>query len=200
MTTADATAVPEEPDDEAAYLQTLGRFIESYAAFEAALVAFATVSAGFDSDMAKIVFAGMNVEQKISFVRRIWRVRPPSPETRVELDDVFAHVNAIQKVRNSMLHFGTFVTADRGRVTSDAARQLVKSEVKEHRISVLSLMEMNLDIMKCGIHLISLAIQPTASFADRVEAGPMSAPSPLERAWFHTVEPDRPQRSRKPKR
>lgn len=177
-------------EEEATYLIGLASFIEAYALFEASLFSYLEKTADIHGAMAIIAFGGLNVQGKQGAIYRIWRVTPPNPKIEKEVREVFKRSLDITEVRNSMLHYGSIVTTDRGRITTDMARALKASEATTHRVTGDTLTAMKLDILKCGTHLISLAIRPTFSLDERRAAVPGSA---LENAWRYTHRPnDRP--------
>jgi hypothetical protein len=114
-------ALAEEP----AYHGELGSFIEAYAHFEMATQLYITSLAEIDERLVLTFCSGANLETKVTFIRKIWRFRPPTAAVKAELEEVFRHAEWISKVRNFMLHYGSSVT-DRGRITSDYSRALVK--------------------------------------------------------------------------
>ncbi len=170
--------------EEAQYLGALGAFIEAYALFEASLSAYLQKIADIYPPMFSAMFSGLNVKQKQGLIRRIWRIQPAPDDIKEELDEIFKRSLDITDVRNSMLHYGSYVTSEAVRITSDVSRALKESEATEHRVSGDTLSAMNLDILKCGTHLISLALRPTTPYEERALDSPI-----LARAWFYKHEP-----------
>jgi hypothetical protein len=176
----------EEPEDadiaeERSYLLELGSFIENYAIFETALLIFLESVADIDQGLISVFCSGSNVDQKMKYVRRIWSLRPPHADMQKEVFEVFEHAQQITTMRNFMLHYGSFVTPEGERITTDYSRALIKADAKRHRVSPAILVQMRLDILKCANHLLSLSHMEFRPLKDRE-----SSITPIRRTWQFT--------------
>jgi hypothetical protein len=193
----DITLLPQWTEEDA-YLYHLGGFIEGYAQFESALFVFLYKSADMSVEAARALLSGANVDQKMGWVRRLWRAGlTPPKEIQDEVVEVFEHAKAITTVRNSMLHYGSFFSPERGRLTTDQIRAITASEAKEHRVHAPLLVQMRMDITKCASHLMSLVFSYASLDVRIAENG--GDQSPLKRAWLYTPEPSQPRKVRTPK-
>jgi hypothetical protein len=129
-----------------AYWQALGQFIEAFAVVEASIFTTLAYYAKVTPSVARALFSGTRVDASISYIRRIWEVRPlKAPGRRADLDAIFQQLKAMTDMRNRILHYGTIVTSDRGRITSTHHRALVPDKIEERRASVQDLMDMTHD-------------------------------------------------------
>jgi hypothetical protein len=183
-------------EKEAEYWRALGAFVEAFASFESALYRLLVVTARTDESIATAVFSGENGEQTVKLIKRIWRVYPPPRPIQDELTEVFSRFKAINEVRNTILHYGSAITAAHEFFTSKSPRALIPSDAANHRVSPDVLLNMRLDILKCASHLISVVRHPDAPLADRVS----HVGSALSRAWLYTPESNQIRKSPKPTR
>jgi hypothetical protein len=121
-------------------------------------------------------------------IRRICDIEPHSEDRKQELEDVLSRLDNINKVRNFLLHHGSFTTDDKGRITSNVSRAYIAKTVREHRVSIDILKAMISDLEKVQQHLVSFGVLPSSmSFADRAAQLPA-----LSRAWLYQHQPDLP--------
>src|SRR5690349_15388889 len=86
------------------------------------------------------------MDAAIRYIHRIAEVRSVAPERRTDLDKVFSQLRLITELRNRIIHYGSFVTMDKGRVTTTARFALTPERVQEHRASIEVLDAMTADI------------------------------------------------------
>ena len=104
--------------------------------------------------IAKAIFAGATFDRLIDCIRRITEVRGMAPERRADLDTIFSQLKSITDMRNRIIHYGTFVTRDKGRITSTARRALTAEQVEERGASVEILKAMTADIQRINTALL----------------------------------------------
>ena len=155
---------------DAVYWEALGRFVEHFAMAESALFLNLGHHAKVTDDIGKALFSGTRVDGAISFIRRIVQVAPPDAETVQELDDVLAQLQAINTVRNHLVHYGTEWSNDpsRERLSSNRMVALTERHLVEHRISSEMLDDMSIDLFKIYTHLMLQVLMPGASIKERV--------------------------------
>ncbi len=59
--------------------------------FETTMLIYLKSVAKADGELVLAFCAGANLDQKKDIVRRIWKFRPPLPEEREEVEEVFLH-------------------------------------------------------------------------------------------------------------
>lgn len=82
------------------------------------------------------------------------------PEQTTEIQEFCKQLNAINDMRDMLLHFGSFVTDDKGRISSNISRQLASRKPKEVQISIETIKNMTHDLEKIQQHIISLRMFP----------------------------------------
>lgn len=135
-----------------AYWQALGEFIELFASAEHVLFNYLSLYVNIHPQLAKALFSGFHVDQMISLIRRVWIVTPPD-DMRDKLDDALSQFKAINDVRNSMVHNVSYVTSDKGRLSSNT-RAMTVEHVKEFRVEPDILKDIIADTEKIRDHLI----------------------------------------------
>jgi hypothetical protein len=193
QSTATATESVVRTHTDEQYWQSLGEFIEAFASFEFAMSVYLRSEAKIEYKLALIFCRGLNLDQKKAIIKDIWKIRPPVEALKAEVLEVFSRSQKIAEVRNSMLHFGSFVNLEGDRITSDAERTI--GEAREFRISPESLLHMRLDILKCAYHLLSLANQEFRPLS--VREGLIEA---IRNAWLYTPPSDQPPKFHKQER
>jgi hypothetical protein len=144
------------------YWQALGEFIEAFASAETMLFQLLILSAKMRHDSARALLSGIHVDQMISLVRRVWQVMPLDADVTRKLSGVLEQFKIISDMRNSMVHYVSFVTRDKGRVSSNVTRALTDRHLHERRISPTIMQDMTNDIHKISDHLV-YAVSATAN-------------------------------------
>jgi hypothetical protein len=163
----------------------LGNFVEAFANLEAMMFQSLRFYARLDIDTARALFSGTRVDGAMQYVRRIWEVRPIAPGRKVDMENVFGQIKLINDLRNKIIHYGTFVTSDKGRITSTIARALTPDRVEEHRAT-----KKDLAAMVDDIRLINTALMwdfvplPTGTVATLTQQTPI-----LLQPWRYKPEP-----------
>ena len=135
------------------YWRVLGNFVEAFANLEAMMFQSLKFHAGVDTDIARALFSGTRVDAAMQYIRRIWEVRPIAPGRKADMENMFAQIKLMSDLRNKIIHYGTFVTSDKGRITSTIVRALTPDRVEEHRAS-----KKDLNAMIDDIRLINTAL------------------------------------------
>lgn len=131
------------------YWRALGQFIEAFSTCEAVVFDVLAFHAGVSIPIAKAVFSGIRMDAAINLINRIvTEVHAVAPERGADLAKLFSQLRSIMDVRNKIIHYGTFVTIDKGRVASTARLALTPEKVQEHRASVEVLEAMTADIIR----------------------------------------------------
>jgi hypothetical protein len=176
--------------NEPAYYEALGRFVEAFSIVEGMLLFMLKTYAKVSWPMARAIFSGARVGTAIDFVNRICDAFDPGDQQREELKEVFKQLRAINEIRNSLLHYGSFTRSNIGRISSNIRIAHVPTRIKEHLVSLEIIGAMTTDLQKISYHLTTLCLKPQASFAERVVDIPEIAD-----AWRY-IRPQRP-RARK---
>jgi hypothetical protein len=190
--------------NEPAYYEALGRFVEAFSLVEAMLLFTLKTYTKVSWPVARAIFSGTRVETSMDFVNRICDAFDPGDEQRNELKDVFKQLRAINEVRNSLLHYGSFTRSDKGRITSNVRIAHVPKKIKEHPVSLEIFDEMTSDLQKINYHLTTLCLKPNASYPERVADIPEIAdawryiPAPRCRARRENCIPPQSRRRRAP--
>jgi len=186
-------SIVEDPE----YWQALGRFIERFATVESVLFHYVASIAPMSAHIARAFIPGTRTAELIEIIRRVWQADilwqniegtnvPASDvhaEQKGELEPVLSQLKTNNTVRNSLIHYASFVTSDKGRVSSNAARALTAENVKEHRATPEILGQMTDDLEKIGHHLASFIVRWKASFDQRASEWPA-----LKNAWRYKPE------------
>jgi hypothetical protein len=131
-----------------AYWQALGEFIEAFSSAEIGLLHYLVLSAKLRHDVARALLSGVHVDQMISFARRMWQVLPPDADIAEKLSGVLEQFKIISDTRNSMVHYVSLVSSDKGRISSNLTRALTDRHIREDRVSPEIPQEMTTDVRK----------------------------------------------------
>ena len=185
--------------DDPEYWQALGKFVEQFATVESILFAYVASVILVSPAAARSIWPGTRTAELIEFIRRLWRAEEiwnDSSETgkpvseihtaqRIELDPVLGQLKTINTVRNSVIHYATVITSDKGRISSNVSRAITWENVKEHRATSNILGQMTKDLEKIGFHLASFIMTWKSPFAERAKNWPL-----LNNAWLYKSEQD----------
>lgn len=117
------------------YMLALGQFVSAFSQAEAHLAAFLWKAAGIDPPVAQAVFSGIRTDAAMQSVRRIADAEAWPTSKTTEVEYVFAHLSAITKLRNDILHYGaTMETPTSWKVTNRAFVH-IPEKVQESKIS-----------------------------------------------------------------
>ena len=159
--------------DDPLYWQALGKFIEKYASTEAVIFNTLASCCGISIKTAQSIFSGTRTIQAMEFLRRINEANNITDEKQRELEEyVFPQLANITALRNHLLHYGSFVTSDAGRISSDISRAHTPKKIREMRTSVEILEHAIRDIEKINSHLISHLVLVNAPFDQRARIFP----------------------------
>jgi hypothetical protein len=181
------------PDE--GYLRALGDFVESYANTESLVFTYLHFSSKLTLPVSRALFSGVRTKEAISYIQRIWDVDPPPDFVRSHVEEAFTHLHMITDVRNHVMHYGSFLTDEQVRVTSDLGRAHTVERVRQMRIGEEDLITMTRDLFKIGIHIMAAMWVIMSGFDKRREAE--FAPL-LAAAWRYTQPPARNRKPRKP--
>jgi hypothetical protein len=130
------------------YYRALGQFIEAYATCEGVIFSVLTFYAGVSIPVAKALFARTRMEGAVNYISRIAEALSMAPERRADLRKIFSQLKLITEMRNRLIHSGSFVTTDKGRVTTTARIALTAEQLQEHRASIEVLEAMSADVVR----------------------------------------------------
>jgi hypothetical protein len=136
-----------------AYWQALGQFIEGFALGEVGAFAYLAACAGIRNLTARALLSGARADQLIVAIRKVWQIKSPDDDIREKVDTALTQFKHISAVRNSAVHYASFVISDRGRITSNVSRALTREHVREFRISPEVMTAMITDLEKISHHL-----------------------------------------------
>jgi hypothetical protein len=152
-----------------AYWQALGEFIEAFSSAELGLMHYLIWCAKLRHDVGRALLSGIHVDQMINFIRRVWQIIPPDADIAEKLSGVLEQFKLISDVRNSMVHYVSLVSSDKGRISSNATRALTDRHIREHRVEPKILQEMTADVRKISNHLSYAEIATVDPRRDRSE-------------------------------
>ena len=185
--------------DDPAYWRALGEFIERFAIVEDVLFNYVARIIPATSTVSRAILPGTRTGELCECIRRIWEADEnwhAHPETglplseihflqKKELDPVLSHLKAINTVRNSLVHYATFTTSDKGRISSNVGRAITPEGIKEHRATPTILNQMTADLGKVGRHLLTFIVTWKNPFAESVRDWPA-----LNDTWQYKPELD----------
>jgi hypothetical protein len=136
-----------------AYWQALGEFIEAFAGAETMLFNYLVACAGMSHKAGRAIIGGSHQEQLIGMIRRLWATNPPDADIMEKAKPALDQFSSINTVRNSLVHYSSFVTSDKGRVSSSITRAHPgEAKFHEYRISDTILNDMTADLGKISHH------------------------------------------------
>ena len=137
-----------------AYWQALGELIEAFASAETLLFNYLAMCAGITHHIARTLLSGQHAEQIIGLIRRVWVVRPPDADVHEKMDDALCQFAKISNARNSIVHHVSFVTSEKGRVSSNITRAFTANRAHEFRGSPNNMTDMIADLEKISTHIL----------------------------------------------
>jgi|SRR5580658_8498641 hypothetical protein len=137
-------AISMQPDP--AYWQALGRFIEAFASTETTLFNYLIALVDVPHAVGRALFSGDHVDTLIGTVKRVALVTTTASDVKDTLEPALTQFKIIGSARNSIVHFVSMVTSDKGRVSSNITRARSAEHIKEFRASVETLNEMTTDL------------------------------------------------------
>lgn len=170
------------------YWSALGQFIEGYATTEAVMFQTLAFRSGVSTKMAQAVFSGVRTDAAIGYIKRIYEAHGVKNDEQEEMEYVFTQLKLITDLRNWLVHYGSFVTTDAGRIASNITRAMTPEKITELRASVEVLESATDDIHKINDHLMSLMMLRGALIDVRARDFPS-----LLRAWQY-IPPPNPQK------
>lgn len=149
------------------YFEALGRFCHEYATLEAVIFNTLRFYAKIPNPMARAVFSGVRVRTAMDFIRRICQIYDPGEENKNDLKNIFPQLAAITTLRDDILHQGSVLTDDKGRITSNVVRNLTPEKLVERSASTEIVNAATADLRKISLHLVFHQTHPRASLAER---------------------------------
>jgi hypothetical protein len=149
------------------YFEALGRFCHEYATLEAVMFNTLALYAKIPNQMARAVFSGTRVRPAMGFIKRICQIQDPGEHNRKDLEYVFKQLEGITALRDDILHQGSVLTDNKGRITSNIIRNLTPNKLVERSSSTETLNAATADLFKISLHLVFHQTHPHASVAER---------------------------------
>ncbi len=135
-----------------AYYEALGRFVDMFARVEIAMTLTLWHYSKTAPEIAKIVHAGTKIiDTGAGYIKQLTVATNISKELQDDLTDVVDQLNAINSVRNLILHYGATSVAEGRAIVSNAYK--AKGEPKSFPISPTDLDNMTGDLKKIAAHL-----------------------------------------------
>ena len=150
-----------------AYFEALARFCYEFSILEAVMFNTLAFYAKVTNRMARAVFSGARVRTAMGFIERIVQIEDPGEENKKDLKCIFKKLKAINTFRDDILHQGSILTDDKGRITSNIVRNLTPERPKERSASTETLNAATADLRKVCLHLACHYACPQASLAQR---------------------------------
>lgn len=148
-----ATYIEKRTERHGPYWAALGEFIHSFSQVERELQELVFHIARVTPKDGRALFHGLRIDAAKDAVNRLLDARGDD-ETKARLEDPFAQIGHIASMRNNILHWGASEEGDGNwfLVTNDFLAH-TPAKLREFRVSVVNLMEMNMDLTKIGMHL-----------------------------------------------
>jgi hypothetical protein len=149
MSTSHLFAKAAEEHDE--FLKQLGRLTLAWADVETVLFKLLKHYSGVSWPVAQALFSGTRARAAMNFVRAIAENTDLEPERRADLDDIFKQVQAINTLRDFVVHHVNgseqeFEDSDpTKRYVSDAVRTSRRSKVKTYLVGSSTIASMTED-------------------------------------------------------
>jgi hypothetical protein len=149
------------------YFEALGRFAQEFAMLEAVMFNTLAFYATVPNNMARALFPGTRVREAMSSIERIIQIQDPGEENKKDLEYVFKQIRKINTLRDGIIHQGSVLTDDKGRITSNIVRNLTPERLVERSASTETLNAATADLRKISLHLTCHWTHPQASLAQR---------------------------------
>jgi hypothetical protein len=149
------------------YFEALGRFVHEFATLEAVVFNTLAFYAKVPNNMARALFSGTRVRAAMGLIKRITQIQDPGEENKTDLEYVFRQIEAINTLRDDILHQGSVLTDDKGRITSNIVRNLTPNRLVERSASTETLNAATADLSKISLHLVCQQTHPQASLVQR---------------------------------
>jgi len=159
------TIVDGTPDP--VYFEAVGRFCSEFSILEAVMFNTLAFYAKVPNKMARAVFSGVRVRAAMGYIKRIIQIEDPGEENKRDLEYVFKQIEAINTLRDDILHQGSVLTDDKGRITSNIVRNFTPERLVERSASTDTLNAATADLTKIGLHLALHSTCPQVSLAQR---------------------------------
>jgi hypothetical protein len=173
------------------YWIAVGRLMTALADVEANMQAALWVLARTDEPISKAVFSGTRIEQAMGFMRRCIEAEGRQQEFP-EIEDVFAQLTAINRIRNDLVHYGPKWNKDSSSVNiGNRNMAMTPDRVVELRLTPNDLRLMCCDLKKINEHLFNQIIAP--GFANEWQIEVMRAP------WLYKAPSSNEGRTKPPK-
>lgn len=141
-----------------AYWQSLGRFVTEFASLEATMQLTLWQYAKVSPNIGRAVFSGVRADAAMGLIRRISKVEKWEKSKKDTVEELFAHLGAINSIRNDLIHFGVQPGGDGSWHITNAFLALTDDHMKKHPVSDKILDQMTHDLRKIIYSLFLLAV------------------------------------------
>lgn len=117
---ADATSVTASLNERELYWMSLGRFIAQFSLVETLLLMLLAFLAKIEPHVGPAILSGTRMDTAKDYIKRLLEAKPDARINMVELNDVFARLTLITRIRNDLLHHGVKEDQVSGLITSNA--------------------------------------------------------------------------------
>jgi hypothetical protein len=160
------------------YLIALGRFVSLFSQIEANLQSALWRFAKVPTPTAQAIFSGIRTDGAMQYIRRIADAEQWSKEKKAELEQVFAKLGAINKLRNDLLHYGATMQEPNVWTITNKMFAHTPEKIQEIKITPAILEDATADLIKVLFHLIIMG------WGDEMEPQMRDVFNPvLRRAW-----------------
>jgi hypothetical protein len=136
------------------YYRTLGTFVTLYSEIEARLQEALAHLAGVTSPTSKAVFNGVRTDAALGYITRIAEAQEWPTQRRKEFEAFRPQVDAINKLRNGILHYGAVWAGNKTWTVSNEKFIHAPKKLREFPISIPILEDAIADIGKIQSHLM----------------------------------------------
>lgn len=137
-----------------AYWQALGKFIEAFAFAETLLFNYLAALSGTSHAISRALFGSDHADTLIDAVRRVRATLPPDDDLMNKTELALTQFKLISRTRNSVVHYVSIETSDKGRISSNITRARQDKLIVEYRASVAALEEMTIDLERVAQTLL----------------------------------------------
>jgi hypothetical protein len=140
--TLDALLGPDVPQ----YWQALGCFVDRFTGVEVYLQQLLWLFAGLPGPIAQAVFRNTSTDRAMQVIRRIADAQKWTEERKAELTSIFKQLEAINQLRNNLLHLGATFKGQGQWLVSNELLTYTKEKVRTQSITIATLQAATSDL------------------------------------------------------
>jgi hypothetical protein len=139
------------------YWQALGCFVDRFTGVEVYLQQLLWLFAGLSGPTAQAVFKNTSTDRAMQVIRRIADAQQWTEQRKAELTSIFKQLEAINQLRNNLLHLGATFEGQGQWLVSNALLTYTKEKVRMQSINIATLEAAISDLTRMHLRLTLFA-------------------------------------------